>query len=113
MPSTHKKVVVRKLDRDSLQGYVTPTHFVRDGKLDVLNTAGTVVSVDLREIKCVYFVREFGDTESLARKTFTTRPRVEGLWLRLRFKDGDSFEGTMPNELLQTMPEGFLITPPD
>ena len=113
MPSTHKKVVVRKLDRDSLQGYVSPTHFIHEGKVDVLNTAGTVIRVDLREIKCVYFVREFGDTEVPARKTFTTRPRVEGLWLRLRFKDGDSFEGTMPNELVQGMPEGFLITPPD
>ncbi|MBA3913571.1 MAG: hypothetical protein H0X25_06890 [Acidobacteriales bacterium] len=105
--------MVRKLDRDSLQGYVASAQIVRDGRIEVLNTAGTVIGLDLREIKCVYFVREFGDSESLVRKTFTTRPRVEGLWLRLRFKDGDSFEGTMPNELLQTMPEGFLITPPD
>ena len=37
------------------------------------------------EIKGVYFVREFGDSESLTRKTFTTRPRSEGLWVRLRF----------------------------
>ncbi len=113
MPSTHKKVVVRKMDRDTLNGYVSPAHFVNEGKLEVLNTAGNVVGIDLRDIKCVYFVREFGDSESLVRKTFTSRPRTEGLWVRLRFKDNEVLEGMMPNDLSQNMPEGFLINPPD
>jgi len=64
MPSTHKKVIVRKMDRDTVSGYVAPEHFVHEGKLEVLNTSGTVISMDLREIKGVYFVREFGDSES-------------------------------------------------
>ncbi len=61
MPSTHKKVIVRKMDRDSISGYVSPA-FVQEGKLELLNTAGNVVGIDLREIKGVYFVREFGDS---------------------------------------------------
>jgi len=105
MPSTHKKVIVRKMDRDSVSGYVSPTQFVNEGKVEVLNTAGTVILIDLREIKGVYFVREFGEAESLARKTFTTRPRSEGLWVRLRFKDSEVLEGLMPSDLLQAMPE--------
>ena len=113
MPSTHKKVVVQKLDRDTINGYVAPTAFLVDGKVEVLNTAGKVVSVDLRDIKGVFFVREFGDTESLLRKTFTTRPRTEGLWLRLTFKDNDVLEGMMPNDLSQVLPEGYLVNPPD
>ena len=67
MPSTHKKVVVRKMDRDSVNGYLAPTNFVHDGKLELLNTSGNVVAIDLRDIKVVYFVREFGETESLPR----------------------------------------------
>ena len=82
MPSTHKKVIVRKMDRDSVSGYVAPAQFVNEGKLELLNTAGTVVAIDLREIKGVYFVREFGDSESLSRKTFTSRPRAEGAGTR-------------------------------
>jgi uncharacterized protein DUF6982 len=113
MPSTHKKVIVRKLDRDSVSGYVSPAQFVHEGKVEVLNTSGTVVSVELREIKGVYFVREFGEAESLARKTFTSRPRAEGLWVRLRFKDSEVLEGLMPADLTQSMPEGFLVNPPD
>ena len=113
MPSTHKKVIVRKMDRDTVSGYVAPEQFVHEGKLEVLNTSGTVIAIDLREIKGVYFVREFGDSESLTRKTFTTRPRSEGLWVRLRFKDSEILEGLMPADLTQTTPEGFLVNPPD
>ena len=113
MPSTHKKVIVRKMDRDSISGYVAPSNFVNEGKIEVLNTAGTVIAVDLREIKGVYFVREFGDSESLTRKTFTSRPRSEGLWVRLTFKDKEILEGLMPADLTQTTAEGFLISPPD
>ncbi len=113
MPSTHKKVIVRKMDRDSVSGYVSPAQFVHEGKLELLNTAGTVITMDLREIKGVYFVREFGDSESLTRKTFTSRPRSEGLWVRLRFKDSEILEGLMPADLTQTTPEGFLVNPPD
>jgi len=113
MPSTHKKVVVRKMDRDSINGYVAPANFVREGKLELLNTAGNVVAIDLRDIKGVYFVRDFGDSESLSRKTFTSRPRTEGLWVRLRFKDNEVLEGMMPNDLSLTTAEGFLVNPPD
>ena len=113
MPSTHKKVIVRKMDRDSVSGYVSPANFVHEGKLELLNTSGTVIAMDLREIKGVYFVREFGDSESLTRKTFTSRPRSEGLWVRLRFKDSEVLEGLMPADLTQSTPEGFLVNPPD
>ena len=112
MPSTHKKVIVRKMDRDSINGYVSPTNFIVDGKLEMLNMGGNVVSIDLNDIKGVYFVREHGDSESPARKTFTTRPRVEGLWVRLTFRDNDVLEGVMPNDLVH-INEGFLISPPD
>jgi hypothetical protein len=113
MPSTHKKVIVRKIDRDTLNGFVAPANFVHDGKLEILNTAGNVVGIDLTDIKGVYFVREFADSETLSRKTFISRPRSEGLWVRLKFKDGEILEGMMPNDLSQTLPEGYLINPPD
>ena len=72
-----------------------------------------MVAIELADIKCVFFVREFGDSDSLSRKTFTTRPRSEGLWVRIKFKDGEVLEGLMPNDLSMTGAEGFLINPPD
>jgi len=112
MPSSHKKVIVRKMDRDSMNGYVAP-HFIVDGKLELLNTSGKVVYIELSDIKGVYFVRDFSDSETFTRKTFTTRPRTEGLWVRISFKDNEVIEGLMPNDLTQIAPEGFLVIPPD
>jgi hypothetical protein len=112
MATTHKKVVIRKMDRDSVNGYVKAA-FIADGKVEVMNTSGNVVTVDLRDIKGVFFVREFGDSESLTRKTFPARPRMEGLWVRLRFRDNEVIEGMMPNDLLQDGSDGFSILPPD
>src|SRR5580698_10185810 len=112
MATTHKKVVVRKMDRDSVAGYVGET-FIADGKVEVMNTSGKVVAIALVDIKGVYFVRELGDSESLVRKTFTSRPRMEGLWVRLRFRDNEVIEGMMPNDLLQEGSDGFSIIPPD
>ncbi len=112
MPSTHKKVIVRKMDRDSVQGYVAPA-FIMDGKVELLNTAGKVVLIELADVKGVYFVREFDESEGFARKTFATRPRTEGLWVRLKFRDNEILEGMMPNDLTQLSPDGFLFTPPD
>lgn len=113
MPSTHKKVIVRKLGRDSLSGYVSPAQFIVEGKLELLNQAGKVVLIGLDEVKSVDFVRDFSDPSGPGRKTFTTRPRTEGLWVRLRFADNDVIEGMMPNDLVQLAPEGYLISPPD
>lgn len=112
MPSTHKKVIVQKLDRDSVNGYVGAM-FVSDGKLEMLNVSGMVVGIDLKDIKAVYFVRDWGETGTPLRKTFSSRPRTEGVWVRLRFKDTDVLEGMMSADLLQSPPEGFLVNPPD
>ena len=111
--STHKKVIVRKMDRDAIQGYVAPASFVVDGKLELMNTTGKVVVIDLSDIKGVYFVREFADVDASVRKTFVARPRTQGLWVRLKFKDNDLMEGLMPNDLAHLSSDGFLINPPD
>ena len=113
MPSTHKKVIVRKMGGDSLSGYVAPANFLVEGKLELLNPSGKVILIDLAEIKSVDFVRDFSDSGGSSRKTFTTRPRTEGLWVRLKFTDNDILEGMMPNDLSQIASEGFLLTPPD
>jgi hypothetical protein len=101
------------MSRDTMSGYVSPTTFVSEGKLELMNTSGKLVFVDLTEIKCVYFVRDFNESDSVSRKTFTSRPRTEGLWVRLKFRDNDMIEGIMSNDLTQLPSQGYLITPPD
>jgi hypothetical protein len=38
---------------------------------------------------------------------------VEGLWVRVRFRDGETVEGLMPNDLTHVGVEGFFLNPPD
>ena len=102
-----------KSARLSEAAFRAPASFVNEGKLELLNTAGKLVLIDLREIKGVFFVREFNDSESLSRKTFAGRPRSEGLWVRLKFHDNDVIEGMMPNDLSQLSGDGFFVNPPD
>jgi hypothetical protein len=61
----------------------------------------------------VYFVREFSEDFAPERKAFLSRPKLDGLWVRLRFTDGDSLEGVIPNDLLGLLDNGLQITPPD
>ena len=116
--SSRKKVIVRKFSRDWQSGYVEPQGFVRDGRLELLDLTGKVTELTLKEVKMVCFVRDFlpndpANPERLVRRTFTTRPRSAGIWVRLLFRDGDQLEGLASNDLSLLDPEGIQLTPPD
>jgi len=111
--STFKKVVVLRLNRQSDAGYVDPAQLGRSEFIDLLTLEGERRSVPLGEVKGVYFVRDFGEPFEPARKFFLSRPRQEGLWVRLLFHDGDRMDGLVPNDLLGLLERGIHITPPD
>jgi len=64
-------------------------------------------------VKSIYFVREFTDDFVAERKTFLSRPKLDGLWVRLRFRDDDVMEGIVANDLLDMLDTGVQLTPPD
>jgi hypothetical protein len=110
--STHKKVVVTFSDRSTLQGYLNPLR-LPDDPLDVLTTNGEHREVPLKEIRAVYFVRDFTDDYEPERKAFFSRPKLDGLWVRLKFRDNETLEGVVSNDLLALLDSGIQITPPD
>ena len=113
-PSTHKKVVVRKLDKSLVRGYVDPRAYLSADAVELLEHEGRLVGIPLCQIKAVFFVRDFeGNRQHPERKSFRSRPRQSGLWVRMIFKDSEILEGLMPNNLLEIDPSGFYITPPD
>jgi hypothetical protein len=118
MSSSRKKVIARKFSRDWVAGYLTTAGFARQGAVELLDLAGKVISLSIQELKWLCLVRDFNsgelnNPERLLRKTFSGRPRGEGLWLRLQLKDGDSVEGLAENDLSILDAEGFFLTPPD
>jgi len=111
--STHKKVVVLLLDRTAVRGYLNPATLGRSDEIDLLTMEGEQKSVELAGVKSVYFVREFRDPFEPERKTFLSRPKLDGLWVRLRFRDDDAMEGIVSNNLLDLLDTGVRLTPPD
>jgi hypothetical protein len=111
--STHKKVIAVLLDRKSLRGYLNPSRLGQIDPLDLLTPTGEHQELPLAKIRSIYFVRDFDDDFEPERKAFLSRPKLDGLWLRLRFLDGDSLEGVIPNDLLGLIDNGIQITPPD
>jgi len=136
--SSRKKVIVRRLTGETVPGYLPLSGFLRnratEPTIDLLDLSGHVISILIKDIKHICYVRDFNlnDTvtpERLTRRTFLARPRSEGLWLRLTFRSlpstaasaatspPDQLEGLAPIDasLLDDLvgDAGLQLTPPD
>lgn len=101
------------LDRAVVKGYVNPAALGRAETIDLLTPDGEHRTIRLEEVKSVYFVREFTESFEAERKSFLSRPKLDGLWVRLRFHDEDTIEGIVSNDLLDLLDAGVHLTPPD
>jgi hypothetical protein len=102
------------MDTEVLRGYVDPQSYLKPDCIEILSIAGQALQLPYKEVKGVYFVRDFeGDYDHAARKTFSSRPKLEGLWLRMKFKDNEILDGILPNNLLLVAEKGFTVVPPD
>jgi hypothetical protein len=111
--STHKKVVIVLADKRPLRGYLNPARLAQADPVEFLTPDGEHVEIPLGKIRSVFFVRDFSDEFEPERKAFLSRPKLDGLWVRLRFTDGETLEGVVPNDLLSLLDSGVQITPPD
>jgi hypothetical protein len=112
--STNKKIVIRRFDREPVPGFVNPQTYQQPAGIEVLSVSGTLILVPYPEIKAAYFVRDFdGPAPETDSRVFNTRPKMNGLWVRMRFRDGEIMDGLLPNNLLQLEPYGFTVVPPN
>jgi uncharacterized protein DUF6982 len=111
--STHKKVVVELLEKKLLRGYLNPARLPQVETIDLLTPEGEHEAVPLVKVRAIYFVRDLDEDIEMERKSFLSRPKLDGLWVRLRFRDGGSLEGVIPNDLLGIHDNGLQMTPPD
>jgi hypothetical protein len=111
--STTKKAIIRRFQKEPLAGYVNPASYLQPAGVELLSAQGNVSTVPYDEIQTISFVRDFEGAAEPGRRVFNTRPKMEGLWVSLQFRDGEVMEGIMPNNLLQLEPYGFTVIPPD
>ena len=107
-------MLVSRFDREPLAGFVNPQSYLQAEGLELLSQGGAVSVVPYAEVKLVCFVRDFQQGEPRKElRLFTTRPKMEGLWVRMRFRDGDVMDGMLSNNLLQMDSYGLSVVPPD
>jgi hypothetical protein len=110
---SHKKVFVETFDGRTLPGYVTPALMDRPEGLELMSLNGEVAQVDLEHVRAVYFVNDFEQKFLPARKSFLSRPKLDGLWVRVKYRDDDTLEGVVSNDLLALLDRGVHLIPPD
>jgi hypothetical protein len=106
-------VIVVLSDRKPLRGYLNPGRLGQTDPVDLLTPEGEHQEIPLAKIRSIYFVRDFSDEFEPERKAFLSRPKLDGLWVRLRYTDGETLEGLTPNDLISLLDNGVQITPPD
>ena len=75
---------------------------------------GKTQTVDVRSAKAIFFVRTLeGRNDYVELKFFERNPQIEGLWIKIRFKDGEITEGIVHNSLPFVTDPGFFLRPPD
>jgi hypothetical protein len=116
-PSTsRKKVVVVTFEGPSTPGYLSfpSPEFEPSASavLDLLTNSGEHKTIPASDVKAVHFVRDLDEPLEPLRRTFLSRPKLEGLWLHLKFRDGDEIEGVVTNDLLAMLDNGLQLTPP-
>ncbi len=110
---TTKKVMVRRFDRETVAGFVSTQTFVQPEGIELMRPDGTIAQLSYSEVQWVSFVRDFEEAAQPENKVFLTRPKMEGLWVRMTFRNREIMEGILANNLLLVEPFGFTITPPE
>jgi len=122
MGAAQKKVIVRRFEGGVAWGYLPVEGFLRGNAVELMGVDGKVNPIDISEIKLIAYVRDFNlddaaEPERMGRRTFLGRPRGDGIWVRVGFRDGDVLEGLadVGVAFLETamMDGGMFLSPPD
>ena len=121
------KVVAHLRDGNLIMGYTdivapdTLEELLQQGPFPLpeqvpLRTTGArqAQAIDLESLKALFFVKSFeGRDQYQELKFFDAHPPVLGLWVRIKYFDGEASEGVVHNSLHYLMNPGFFLKTPD
>jgi hypothetical protein len=105
--------VIELEDKRALRGFLNPARLAGAESLDLLTPEGEHEQVAVAKVRAVYFVRDLHEEFAPERKAFLNRPKLDGLWVKVRFRDEATLEGVIPNDLLTFLDNGLHLSPPD
>lgn len=127
-PATERhRVVVNLQDGTVVKGYLetaVPTDLVSllqnplrrfPTKLTLLGADGSGArELDVSTAKAVFFVKSFdGDKRKNPVRFYANGPAVHGIWVEVRFQDGETVEGVIHNSIHHLIEDGFILSPSD
>jgi len=124
-----KKVVIR-IGTRAIKGYLeSPEWGTLDSISELLSHAtqsspemicirnadtDSIEEVSTADVKALFFVNDFEGQASRKRMNFHSRtPIVDGIWMRVKFLDGEVMEGIAYNSLRYLVDPGFFMLPTD
>jgi len=97
---------------DPLSAGLTGKNLPPEIKLEL--SSGSREVINLQSAKALFFVKTLeGRTDYVELKFFERNPQIEGLWIKVRFRDGEVTEGIVHNSLPFVADSGFFLRPPD
>lgn len=121
------KIVAHLRDGKIIKGYTDAVpsgdleQILQDGPFPLptqltVRAAGSreTLSIPLHSLKALFFVKTFeGRNHYQEIKFFESHPPVQGLWVRVKYYDGEASEGVLHNSLHHLISPGFFLKPPD
>jgi len=72
------------------------------------------IKLGVESLKALFFVKSFeGSADYSEVKFFQSNPAVDGLWVQIKFLDGEVTEGVLHNSVRYLLDAGFFLRPPD
>ncbi len=105
--------MVYRFDRQVLAGFLDSASPLDASGVQLLNRDGVVQNIPINQVKLICFVRDWIEGPAWLRNQYAVRPRQQGLWVRVRFSDGELLEATMQNNLAAFDPVALALSPPD
>ena len=121
----HLKIVAHLADGSLVKGYLDDAESFDPLSAGLIGSTlppqvgvelseGGRILIDLQKAKALFFVKTLeGRTDYVEVKFFERNPQIEGLWIKIRFKDGEITEGIVHNSLPFVADNGFFLRPPD
>ncbi len=81
--------------------------------LNIRSIEGEAITVNVSDCKAVFFVKEFDGRDNADLRFFRDTNTFPGIWVRLRFMDGEVSEGLVPNSLAFVTDPAFYLKPAD
>ena len=108
-----KKAMVYRFEREPLSGFLDSVRPLEEDQIQFLNKDGFVQLIPAAQVKMICFVRDWISTLPWLRNKYAVRPRQHGLWVRMKFQDGESVEATMANDFSLLDGSSISVVPPE